>query len=290
MNIQSLSIVVPGKSCINDCYCCVSKMHGQDYKNHLEENLPFYDLYLNDYIKRLEFCRDNGCNTVMLTGGIEPQQNKRFLVDFGIMLRLMKHPFRNIEMQTTGTLIDEKTLRFIRNHVGVSTIALSLFSLDDNENHWCKNTPRGLIVGIKQLCCEIKRYDFNLRLCLNLTRFFNQRDVDLLFDDCKALGADQITFRRLFSDNDDTSQGKWVMENSIDVFRYECIKNYVLSDKFKRLRQLEYGQNSYSVKGMSVMLDEDCMAKENKPEYKYLVLRPNGRLYGSWDDPASLIF
>ena len=32
------------------------------------------------------------------------------------------------------------------------------------------------------------------------------------------------------------------------------------------------------------------MAKTPKREYKYLILRPNCKLYSQWDDPASLIF
>ena len=31
MNIQSLSVCVPAKHCINDCEFCCSKMHGGDY-------------------------------------------------------------------------------------------------------------------------------------------------------------------------------------------------------------------------------------------------------------------
>jgi len=45
MKIQSLSIVVPNKKCINDCKFCVSKMHNEEYPNMLDGNLPFYDLY-----------------------------------------------------------------------------------------------------------------------------------------------------------------------------------------------------------------------------------------------------
>ena len=68
MKIQSLSVVVPNKKCINDCQFCVSKMHTDQYKNQMDDNLPFFDLYLKDYLERLEFARHNGCNTVMLTG------------------------------------------------------------------------------------------------------------------------------------------------------------------------------------------------------------------------------
>src|SRR5690554_7402007 len=122
--IQSLSIVVPNKNCINSCPFCVSKMHCGEYKNQMDENLPFYDLYLDDYLKRLEYARDNGTNTVMLTGNSEPQQNRKFLTIFGLMNKLMKNPFKNIEMQTTGILLDKNYLRFLRNHVGVNTISL----------------------------------------------------------------------------------------------------------------------------------------------------------------------
>jgi hypothetical protein len=41
---------------------------------------------------------------------------------------------------------------------------------------------------------------------------------------------------------------------------------------------------------MSVVLDNDCMAKGSNDDFKYLIIRPNGKLYSSWDDPASLIF
>jgi len=290
MKIQSLSIVVPGKRCINDCLSCVSKMRDDSglYKNQLEDNLAFYDLYLNDYLKRLEFCRDNGCNTIVLTGNIEPQQNKRFLADLGIMMRIMERPFRNVEMQTTGVLIDEAMFRFLRNHVGVNTISLSLFSLDNTENQKCRNSR--FEVDIEAFCILVKKYDFNLRLCLNLTKYFSIRDFDLLFEESKKLGANQVTLRRLFSSNDDSPQSKWVMENSIDANRYQELHKYV--EKFSILRYIEYGFPAHSIKGLSVVIDGDCMAKDiqDNDVFKYLILRPNGKLYGSWDDPASLIF
>jgi len=198
MKIQSLSVCVPGKKCINDCRCCVSKMNDNSiYKNHLEDNTAFYDLYRNDFMKRLAFCKDNGCNTVMLTGNIEPQQNMSFLRDFGIMMRLMKDPFRIIEMQTTGVTIDQQKLRFFRNHVGISTISLSLFSFDDEENRLCRG-EKSLPVDIAHLCDEIKRYDFNLRLSLNLTKYFHSVSFETLMKYCKDFGADQVILRRLY--------------------------------------------------------------------------------------------
>ena len=48
--IQSLSIVVPNRKCINNCAFCVSKMYPDEYRNQMDENLPFFDLYFKDYL------------------------------------------------------------------------------------------------------------------------------------------------------------------------------------------------------------------------------------------------
>jgi hypothetical protein len=257
-------------------------MHEEPYVNQLEQNLPFYDLYLNDYIKRLEFCRDNGCNTIMLTGNIEPQQNKRFLADFGLMLRLMERPFRNIEMQTTGVTINEAMLRFLRNHVGVNTIALSLWAMDDKIN-WDYRGRTFDDFHFMEFCQSVNKYDFNLRLCLNLTGYFDRWDIDTLFTECRKLGADQVTLRKLYHVD---------INDCVTPLYYDELKEYITGGKWKPIQVLETGKLSYSVKGMSVVIDNDCMAEEHPTDstFKYLILRPNGKLYGAWNDPASLIF
>jgi len=265
-------------------------MHNNDklYKNQLEENIAFYDLYLNDFMKRLQFCRDNGCNTLMLTGTVEPQQNMSFLKDFGIMMRLMNNPFPIIEMQTTGVTIDNPKLRFLRNHVGVSTISLSLFSFNDKENQNCRDSK--LELNIKEFCDAIKLYDFNLRLSLNLTKYFERFTPEQLIISCKILGADQITFRRLYDTNDGSEQSEWTKQNrATENFEKELLKFF---EKQTVLRRLEHGPIVRSIDGISTVFDLDCMAKEDKHDdkWKYLIVRPNGKLYSSWDDPASLIF
>lgn len=44
MNIQSLSICVPAKRCINDCKFCCSKMHGGDYEDRFTPVQPWHML------------------------------------------------------------------------------------------------------------------------------------------------------------------------------------------------------------------------------------------------------
>lgn len=286
MQIQSLSVVVPNKQCINNCPFCVSKMHKKEYKNQLNENLPFYDLYLKDYLKRLEFARDNGCNTIMLTGDSEPQQNRQFLMTFGLLMQIMKNPFRWIEMQTTGVLLDKNYLRFLRNHVGVNTISLSISSFDNNLNNTIIRTK--IPIDIKNLCSEIKLYDFNLRLSINLHCFFDNEPKEY-FTTAQELGADQITFRKLYA-NGDNPQSAWIERNQINDFSFNKLKDYVISNG-RFLEYLPFGQAKYSVRGISTVIDDDCMnTKERKDDLKYLILREDCKLYSKWDDKGSLVF
>ncbi len=292
MKIQSLSVVVPNAACVNDCKFCVSKMHKDNFKNQMDDNLPFFDLYLKDYIKRLEFARDNGCNTIMLTGNSEPQQNRKFLTYFGMMMQMMDNPFRWIEMQTTGVMLDKNYLRFLRNHVGVNLISLSVSSFYDDKNMDIIGVKPALKFKLKELCQLIKEYDFSLRLSLNLNREFNEFPEDVL-SYSRTLGADQVTLRVLYTSENETEQDKWINDNRIGPLYAQEYYRYV-KDNGKVLGVLPYGQTRYSLKGMSVVIDDDCMAKARDDEpsenYKYLVLQPNCKLYSQWDDVASLIF
>lgn len=296
MNIQSLSVVVPNKACINNCAFCVSKMSCDTYKNQMDDNLPFFDLYLKDYLKRLEFARHNGCNTVMLTGNSEPQQNRKFLTYFGLFMQMMRDPFEWIEMQTTGVLLDTNYLRFLRNHVGVNLISLSVSAVDDLENLQTIGVPGGVPFRLVPLCQDIKRYDFSLRLSINLTKSFDQFQdrEEAFFAWAKNLGADQVTCRVLYSDGGDSVQSKWIQKNAAAPETVQSLSNYVMLHG-SPLGILPYGAIKYSLHGMAVVVDNDCMAKGKLPDaekdaYKYLILQPDCKLYSQWDDPASLIF
>lgn len=289
MIMQSLSVCVPGAKCINRCEMCVSRMRAEEYRNQMDSNLPFYDLYLKDYLKRLEFARDNGCNTVMLTGNVEPQQNRGFLERFGLFMMLMERPFRNVEMQTTGVLLDEGYLRFLRNHVGVNTISVSLTSFDSLQNAmWC-NMPFGREVNISALCALIKKYDFTLRLSLNLTKAFEALTPYGLFAQCRELQANQVTLRVLYESDQMCPQNDWIVQNRARDSYIREVRQYI--EQYGRpLEMLEFGNMRYSVNGMSTVLDDDCMNEEAKKALKYAILRPDCKIYSKWDDPGSLIF
>jgi len=298
IEVQSLSVCVPG-GCPNACKFCVSRMHPSPYIDQIEKNVRFFDLYEKDYTRRLQFARDNGCNTVILTGDGEPLINRGFLKNFAHWNNSISSPFRWIELQTSGVTLDEEALRFLRNTVGVSTISLSLSDMFDSDSNQAMNgTPDKLRVDIDQLCKEIKRYDFNLRLSLNMTDVYEIRFGDLeygsygveILERARELGADQVTFRKLYVSGDPSiPQNEWIAGHAARDEVLLAIKQYI-RESGRVLEQLPFGAIRYSIDGISTVMDFDCMSTEVKPVMKYLVLRPNCKIYTKWDDTGSLLF
>lgn len=297
MKIQSLSIVVPNKGCMNSCPFCVSRMHESIYKNQLYGNIRFFDLYSEQYMNAMQFARDNGCNTVMLTGDSEPQQNRTFLKDFGFFNKMIANPFKIIEIQTTGAGIHDETLRFLRNWVGVSCISLSISSFDDKKNneiiHSNIKSDSEFWIDLKYLCSEIKRYDFTLRLSLNMNDFLlpPNNNFEEITKKAKELGADQLTLRKMYTSGDG-SQAEWVRKyaGSVKYTNWFNGVDKIVREKGRYLETLEFGALRYSYEGMSTVIDTDCMSTEGKESLKYLILREDCKLYSKWDDPASLVY
>ena len=294
MNIQSLSVCVPAKRCINDCKFCCSKMHTADYDD-LFTDINGFANYADDMRKRLAYARENGCNTCMLTGNNEPQQNKEYLRVFSEVNRSLPQPFLNIEMQTSGAFIDADFLSFFKNAVGVTTVAISVACLDDDAENRDMIQTKDDTLCLAALCSEIKKRNMNLRICLNMNdgilahHAYTPESVISL---CGALQADQITFRALWSPDDATAQGKWIAGHVTEkTFDFIAALKKDIKAKGKYLDTLEYGADRYDYHGFSVVVDEDSMSQEEKKSaVKYLILRPNGHLYSKWDTKASLIF
>ncbi len=299
MNIQSLSIVVPTKNkCVNNCKFCVSRTHTNTYSDRVSKCLKTTDnsnvlidrdsIEYVDYFNRLQFARDNGCNVVILTGTGEPTQNFPFLRFFSIVNSELTTPFKSIEIQSTGVLLDDEKLLLLRK-LGITTISLSISNIFDNERNLN-------IIGVhKKLRFElvdvikiVKKYDFNLRLSLNLVNDYDKYTVETVLDKCKELGADQVTFRKLYKSETNNEIDKWIDENTSELFLNK-ITSYVIK-KGKYLGKLPFGASIYDIDEMSVVIDSDCMNEEIKDTFKYLILRENGKLYSKWETKASLLF
>ena len=299
MQIQSLSVVVPNKKCINDCPFCISKMlnNSSEYPNLMDINHPHYDINVREYLKRLKFVADNGCQTLILTGTSEPQQNKQFLARFALLHQQMGSPFTNIEMQTTGMLLEDNDnyLRFLRNFVGVNTMAISVNAerIDWNYTllgHVEADEPKILL--LHRLCGALKNYDFNIRICINLNSSFNGYSAsDICSWASKDLRADQITFRRLYLDTavKDTPQAKWIADHQPNAALLTDLDNYLAHQSV--IGKTPYGSLIYKGGNCAIVYDRDCMGKNPESDVKkYLILRPNCKLYSQWDSSTSLVF
>lgn len=298
MSIQSLSIVVPGKKCINNCKFCVSRTHEDIvYKDRITGSFGEYGspAYLR-YQKALRYAKDLGCTTVMLTGECEPQQNMAFVKNFLSMSNnnsstIESHSiFNNIEIQTTGRGLTRKKI-FDLAERGVNTFSISVSSFDDEENNRIiGNDDPNNQINLVKLCENIKDAGCLLRMSLNLNKaFYHIQDTAGLLRNCKQVyEADQVTLRKLYKSGKNCEQDKWI-ESHCNVYKDDDYFQYIKMNG-TLLETLPYGMAKYSLEGVGTVADSDCMAKNNNDEIRYLILRPDCHLYTRWDDPASIIF
>lgn len=298
MKIQSASIDVPG-GCPNRCKFCVSELTKEQATGMLENlvhegNDPWVR---NQYLERLEFLREVGVSTAILTGtASEPVTNMDFIKWFHEMNSSISSPFRHIEIQTSGVGLDYTKLDQLDTY-GVKTISLSLSSLDSDLNNEINGIPKMLRFDIHELCKHIKEQRFNLRLSLNMNKqgfpdsdcFGSIPIIRKMFVEIEDTGADQVTFRKLYSDNSVTPQAEWIRRNGITKNDWGALKDYVRMNG-RQLQKLTFGAWKYSICGLSTVVDDDCMATATQDVLKYAILRRNCKLYSDWADPASLIF
>jgi len=274
-------------------------MHTNDY----ESNFNKFQIQ-----KRIKWAVMNGINTCIITGTGEALQNKPFLYALTDIFKELDHPFPNVEFQTSGVLLTAAdNIQHLRD-LGVNTISLSVSDVYDNFNTEIIGMPPSLRFDLKELCQRIKYEGFNLRLSLNMTKYYDDCTPKDLINRCKHLGADQVTFRKLYFADDNSEQTQWVKQNSCEKLLDE-IKYYIQGipmeitnvGGFKLpkpgrpangtlLYKLPFGASVYSINGMSTVIDADCMSKQNDEALKYVILRENGKLYARWDDEGSLIF
>ncbi len=293
MEIQSLSIVVPTKGCVCKCKTCVSRIHGHEehYPNLIEQPTDETNWTLKEeYRRRLEFARDNGCNTMVLTGAPgEPLQNMDFLKKLASWNTSLRKPFAWIELQTSGVLLDESNLEDLKV-MGVSTIYLSNFNIFDDTDNWTvMGISPQLYYKLDEKCKLIKDFGFNLRIAMNMTKVYNNRTLDEIFDRLVELDADQVTFRQLYTSEIESEINEYIQNNSVSENQLRDLMMRLNNDG-SPLEVLPFGSRKISYRGIGAVLDTDCMAKVPNSVVRYLILRENAKLYSKWDNKGSLIY
>jgi len=284
-------------------------MHDNEYENN-------FDTF--QIKKRIKYAVNNNVNTCILTGTGEALQNTKFLNKLVEIFIEMDHPFPNVELQTSGVLLNKYFIGNVKPYdgeifyeyipllkkLGVNTISVSVSDIFDSENNMnIIGTPEKLKFDFS-IFKFIKDQGFNLRLSLNLTNVYNKYSPEKILNKCKEYGANHVTFRKLYEANNDSSQSEWVRKNSCNLSTLQNINNYIVGydgiDELGKdyhykgfgtpLYNLPFGPKVYSIKGMSVVVDNNCMNKNNNENLKYIILREDGKLYAAWDDQGSLIF
>ena len=218
----------------------------------------------------------------------------------------MDQPFPRMELQTTGVFlskteefIDENTgkvvveypnIRYILDGLHIDTVSLSVFDIfDDEENMRQQGTPKHLHFKLKELIDILKKYNINVRLSINMTSLYDEFSAEEIFARIKELGVHQITFRKLYHSDKHTPRDEWVKENSCEEWVLDDLNDYITA--YGKARYfLPYGNRVWSIDGMSTVIDDDCMNKNNEEVLKYAIIRENGKMYCQWDDEGSLIF
>lgn len=301
--IQSLSICCPAKKCINHCETCTARQHTNPYLNKYGEGHTDAFEYWDNVIKRMRYAQSKGCTTVILTGSNEPQQDRRWLEALWLAMRSLPEPFTNIEIQTTGAFIDDDYLLFFKS-IGVTTVAVSTFNIfSDKVNRQIEHCADNNLC-IESLCSMIKSHGLNLRICVNVTDYVlddsdeenKSREAQVILHRCATLGADQVTFRKMWS-VEGTPEGDWIEEHC--AYLSNKIIYQVREDVKKDgqlIYRLPYGAERYDYMGFSIVVDTDSMAKEgilkdtSDVVLKYYIIREDGKMYSSWDSKASLVF
>jgi len=286
MEVQSLSIVVPAK-CPNRCPFCVSHMNKENKKFKPRE---MDELLQRDIYKRMKFARDNGTNTLMITSTGEATQNWEYVKWVLDINRSLPNPFDWIELQTSGVGLISEGMFDLHEFSTVSLSVVDIF--DDKNNQEIMKMSFINNVYLKNTIDFLKKLNINVRLSINLTNIYDDKvySPHPIFERLKELGVDQVTFRKLYYSGENTKQDKWIKENKLDDMGMLQITEYVKAYG-RPLERLPFGAMKYSVDGISTVVDDDCMNnKEVKEVMKYLILRPDGKLYSKWDDKGSLIF
>ena len=130
----------------------------------------------------------------------------------------------------------------------------------------------------------------NVSACLNLSDDFNRFEPAQYFKWAKGCGIEQLTFRKLYYlDMPFCDQRAWVANHQLEEIKFHRIVEYIKQNGTP-IARLPFGYIQYSLGGISTLVDDNCMSKNEIDNFKYMILRPNGHLYSRWDDKGSLVF
>lgn len=279
--INSLQVMVPFKRCINNCKFCISYMN----RISIDAEAMTFSKNLQDiFIDRLNLLHSNGCNNIVITGDNEPLMNGDFLLFFSNVLQALNFKFENIEIQTSGVLLDEDVLYSLKSNLNINFISLSIASLNVDVNAEIMGINRKLIYNFEKTSYEVHKRGMQLRITIILTEWFNryQENIAALVDDILSIfSPEQITFKIIKSKKTMLDTFNWIKNHSASENTIRSIQSFLEFNA--KCKSTYFGIKIYKYRNTSIMLDYDCMRNEKANEYRYLILLPNGELHNNWD-------
>jgi hypothetical protein len=281
VDVRSMSILVPTHGCVNSCKFCVSKI--SQLKDEYSD-LSKEEMFKEEYFKKFERVSKMGCTYAILTGTGEPIQNKPFLRMIGEFNRRLENPFK-LEIQTSGVMLNDANLDFLKNEVGVYLISLSVSDIfDDDVNASIIQMHKNVRFNMLDLCHRIKSKGFLLRLSLNLVSGYEKHSPEDIVNRLHELGIDQATFRVLWSGKDDNEISRWIKGNKVSDKFVDDIEMYCMENG----KSMNTSYPKFQLGNLSIVVDRDCMAEHSVGEIRYLILRSDCELYTRWDTKASV--
>jgi len=267
MNLQ----IDISNECKNSCPICISKMH---------KPFPFNEASKHVWLNGLKRGREL-CDTATISGRGEPllftenTQTGRLWALFK-SFQQVDNIFKQVDVQTSGTEFSANSLNMMSD-CNVSTVAISVANMFSSEQDLAFKGRRHLDYRISTLCDRVKSWRFTLRLTVLLNTMHSVPYPEELIDYAGLLGADQLTFKELKIPENSQAllKSSWIKRNKMKPYLVNELRAYIEKEGVPIPNT---NPSLYKLFGMTVALDEDCMN-----ETRYLVLRPNGKLYYSWN-------
>ncbi|MEF2175365.1 MAG: radical SAM protein [Candidatus Absconditabacteria bacterium] len=286
INKGSLQILIPSM-CLNNCIFCISRLNktNGNYENKLGNNFDNAE-YVQSYINQIKKAINEGYNNIIITSDGEPILNIRFLKFLGKIFEENKIQYNDFEIQTSGVGLKQKHLDLLKS-IGIKLISISLSNIFDNKlNAFYNQTKQGYEINIDKICAGLIENGFKLRLSLNMTNSYNNILTDKIIQRAMDLGANQLTFRRLYPGDNNSEDYKNILNNSVKQSKEREIIQY-LHDNCNEKYMINQSEKLYYKGNLSILYITDCMAQNSD---RYRILKPDCKLYKSWEQDAKPIY
>lgn len=302
-SILTLSVVI-GDSCNADCKFCISKLSKGQYRQ-----CPYWWEKLE---KACMVAKRGGADTVIITGKAEPTSASLDYIED--VIRVCSKHFPIIELQTNGIKLVEPNYLLKLAEVGLTTLAISCVSTDDQEQNYKMISPE--YPNLREVVTEAQSLGLLTRACYVMTKdvFFppeheyigdgemgaewfikNENHIMREITAAKTIGFDQVTLRIMGTPDvsflKKTKKAnkvvKWIEDHKIPPGGLKEIM-FTL-DGYPILKEFPWGSRVYSVEGTSVCIS-NCLSDQVENDYRYVIYFPDGHLRYRWEVPEALIF